>query len=206
MSDFEKRKRLEEAIEKRGKLEGLKKKYQEKLKNEREVSAHKQAARCFSFPFKAEAFSALWTAAHTVMITIIFASCAGFIAVAAMVCAIIDAVYILLFAVAYPFLFLYFLLFKGLRIKCFERKLEKINQQLNSYPSMRTLSRELAECNPKSTHSYTSSDSSGITSTDYYKEKADEYYRIYMGYPPKEDKPLSDLSTDTTLDLHPGDY
>lgn len=206
MSDYEKRKRIEEAIEKRGRLEGLKKKYNKKLADERKLSAFKKAARCFSFPFKEEAFSALWTAARTVMITIIFASCAGFIAVAAMVCGIIDLLYILLFAVAYPFLVLYFLLFKGLRIKCFERKIEKINQQLKSCRSMKTLSKELAECNPKSTHSYTSSDSSGITSTDYYKEKVDEYYRIYMGYPPKEDKALSDLATDTTLDLHPGDY
>ena len=72
--------------------------------------------------------------------------------------------------------------------------------------------REKVNSSSSSSSSYSSSSSSSytttsdVTSTEYYKEAVDKYYRTYMGFPPKDENKLPDYATDTTLDMHPGDY
>ena len=75
------------------------------------------------------------------------------------------------------------------------------------YISKKELEDKIAELKrnmPESKIGYTSNP--GVEETEWYKEKSDEYYRMYMGFPPKEESSLSSLSTDATLDMHPGDY
>ena len=94
-----------------------------------------------------------------------------------------------------------------------EGKLEKVRKTLSKGKSSGAIRREIDE-REKVNSSYSSSSSSSssytptsdVTSTDYYKEAVDKYYRVYMGFPPKDDGKLPDYATDTTLDMHPGDY
>ncbi len=93
----------------------------------------------------------------------------------------------------------------------YDKKLKKAEKDLAKFNAkeiateINRISKEIDRY-MKSTKSAPNSHPSGVESTDYYKEKVDEYYRLYMNFPPKEEKTLSDLATDTTLDLHPGDY
>ena len=177
------------------------------LKRERELSAAKKAARLFSLPFKKRAFKAINDASQVLALTFVFAVLAAFVQFGSVFCAIVDFVYIILFGLFYPFALFYFAAFKSLRIKKFEEKIEKIEKSLSNMTSRKVLEEKIAKIKndmPETTSSYTSK--SSVEDTEWYKEKSDEYYRMYMGYPPKEESSLSSLSTDTTLDLHPGDY
>jgi hypothetical protein len=209
-------KHYKELLEKRIATENIKEKLETKLEKEITRNAFKKAGDLFSFPFKKGAFAALLEAILFLGATIIFASCGFFVIWAILFCAIVDFLYIILYGLAYPCMILYFALFKKPRVKSLEKKLKKVKNTLSHMTKKETLQQKIRSLEPKksestySSSSYTSSSeitsTSGITSTDYYKSKVDEYYRQYMGYPPKDDSSLSSLSTDTTLDLHPGDY
>ena len=214
MSDYEKRRKLTEKLDKRIKLENTRKKYKTKIKKEQSRTAFEKAKATFSIPFTREAFDKLLTAMLAMIVTIIFASCSGTMVIAMLFCAIVDVLYLAFYVIAFPFILLYFAVFKGARIKSLERKLKKVNEKLSKGKSSSALKKELAECEARiksssSSSSSTStsySSSSGITDTEYYKEAVDRYYRTYMGFPPKEGDSLPDRATDTTLDMHPGDY
>ena len=195
--------RLAERVEK----ENLIREQEKALEGEKTRSAFKKAASLFSFPFKSDAFGALLTAILTLYMTIIFAGCAIFVIIAVVFCALVDFLYIILFGLFYPFALLYFAAFKPLRIRRLGKKLEKTNNSLAHMISKKELEDKIAELKrnmPETKSVYTSNP--GVEETEWYKEKSDEYYRMYMGFPPKEESSLSSLSTDATLDMHPGDY
>ena len=164
------------------------------------------AVSLFCFPFNANAFSAMWEAALFLLCTLIFASVASFVGLGIVLCAILDGLYAVLFFVAYPFIALFLLCFGGAIARRTEKRLMAVEKKIKALDII-SVEREIA-LRERETHREASSDrpSSGIENTDYYKEQKDKYYRQYMGFPPKDDKPLSDLATDPTLDLHPGDY
>ena len=215
MSDYEKRRKLTEKLDKRIKLENTREKYKTKIKKEQSHTAFEKAKAAFDIPFKQEAFEKLLTAMLAMIVTIIFASCSGAMVIAMLFCAIVDVLYLAFYVIAFPFILLYFAVFKGARIKRLERKLNKVIEKLSKGKSSSALKKELAECEARiksnsssssSSSSTSYSSSSGITDTEYYKEAVDRYYRTYMGFPPKEGDSLPDRATDTTLDMHPGDY
>ena len=216
MADYSKLRALREKLEKRVELENKREKYKKKIKEEQTLSAFKKAKGAFSLPFKKSAFENLVMAMITLLCTIIFASCSGAIVIAMLFCAVVDVLYVPLYFVFFPFLMLYFIVFKGLRIKILEGKLEKVRKTLSKGKSSKALRREIEECekvnsshsssSSYSSSSYSNTPSSDVTSTEYYKEAVDKYYRTYMGFPPKDENKLPDYATDTTLDMHPGDY
>ena len=217
MADYSKLRALREKLEKRVELENKREKYKKKIKEEQTLSAFKKAKGAFSLPFKKSAFENLVMAMITLLCTIIFASCSGAIVIAMLFCAVVDVLYVPLYFVFFPFLMLYFIVFKGLRIKILEGKLEKVRKTLSKGKSSGAIRREIEErekvnSSSSSSSSYSSSSSSSytptsdVTSTEYYKEAVDKYYRTYMGFPPKDENKLPDYATDTPLDMHPGDY
>ena len=212
LSDSEKRSCIEAEIDKRQKLENLCKKQREEIEKEKNISAFKKAWGFFSWPFDGEKISSLIEFIPAVIATVLFAGASVLLGFAALFCAIVDLVWLLIFCVLYPFILLYCAIFKAPRIKRMEKKLKETETELKELPSLDALKNELKlySNGSSSSSSYLlSSDSpcvsDDVKNTDWYKQKKDEYFRFYMGYPPKEEH-LSDLATDTTLDLHPGDY
>lgn len=214
MSNSSQLKYYEEKLAIREKKENLRDKLEQALDREQNFNAFAKAKKIFSFPFKNEAFGALFDAILFLGATLIFSVCAFFVLWAVLFCAIVDFIYIILFGLAYPFVLLYFAIFKKQRIEKLKKKLNKVKNSLSGMPEKEELQNKIRSLNKTQTSTHTDSSnssasyssSSGIESTDYYKNKKDEYYRLYMGFPPKEESSLSSLSTDTTLDLHPGDY
>ena len=202
----------EDKLALRVKKENLLEKQEKALEREECFGAFWHAKRVFSFPFKGGAFAALWTAILALGATLIFSGCAFFVTWAVAFCAIVDLIYAILYGLGYPFIVAYFAIFKKKRIKRLKAKINKTTMSLSQMTPKSELKQKIRELNKNNTterNSYTGStySTSGITNTEYYKNKKEEYFRQYMGYPPKdEDSGLSSLSTDTTLDLHPGDY
>ena len=206
MSDFVKCRELRKQLAKRVKLENKREKYNKKLKNEETLTAFQKVKKAFSFPFKKDAFGDMLSAMLVVLCSIIFASCTGFIAIAIVFCALVDALYIPLYGISYPFLLLYFFIFKGLRIKILDAKLRKVREKLSSGKSSKALKREIAQLE-KTPYRTTSGSSSNIRDTEYFKAKSQEYFDGYMGTNTDNGgSNLPDYATDTTLDLHPGGY
>jgi hypothetical protein len=212
MSNGEKVRYYKEKLDHRIKSENLLKRYKEALEREKSLSAHRKVKRVFSFPFKGGAFAALWDAILFLGATLIFASCGFFVLWAIIFCALVDFIYMVAFGLGYPFILAYFVIFKNARIKALEKKINKTRKHLSSIMKKEEIKTKLSDAEKalnSSQYSYTVSSyssTSGIESTEYYKAKTDEYFRAYMGQPPKDDNSLSSLSTDTTLDMHPGDY
>lgn len=209
MTDYEHLQYLKKCLENRTRLTNLEKELSSKLKSEKKHSAFKKAGKLFSFPFKKEAFGALFEAFFVVLVSILFAGCTLPVLLAVVFCVLVDFLYIIAFGVFYPFLVLYFVIFKGHRIKKIEKKIINTKNELEKCPSADVLKKQLEVYEKKHTSSSRSSSGShksGVENTEWYKNKADEYYRLYMGFPPKDEDGLSSLATDPTLDLHPGDY
>ena len=216
ISNEEHIRRLEEQLNKRTELENLKKKQLDRLEKEKNLSAYKKAIGGFSLPFKKKAFESLVEAMLFLLFTFVFSGCTFFVLIAILFCAVVDAVYSVLFGIAYPFLVIYIALFKKQRIKVCELKLDKTKKKLYRIPSYEKINNKIKEYEreirrEKRKASSTRNDrpiiiTDNVKNTDYYKEKTDEYYRIYMGFPPKEESSLSSLATDTSLDIDVGDY
>lgn len=183
---------------------------QDRLMKRRRVQARSvfgRAAALFRFPFGGNAFSAMWDACLFLGATLIFATVASFVVLGMLICLILNGIYTVLFGLCYPLFVLFYLAFGGAisarteaRLSAVEGKLKKID--------MIAIEREIAlrERKSRSADSSYKPSSSGVENTEYYKEQKDKYYRQYMGFPPKEEKGLSDLATDTALDIDVGDY
>ncbi len=209
MTDYERLQYLKRCLENRTRLTNLEKELSSKLESEKKHSAFKKAGKLFSFPFKKDAFGALFEAFFVVLVSILFAGCTLPILLAVVFCGIVDFLYIIAFGVFYPFAVLYFVIFKAHRIKKFEKKITSTKNELKKCQSADALEKQIKACEEKrasSSRSSSGSHKSGVENTEWYKKKADEYYRLYMGFPPKDEEGLSSLATDPTLDLHPGDY
>lgn len=205
--DRKRLKKLEKQRKKYISLQGKKARIEKRIETENSRSFFKNALCSFSFPFKKGAFRELWYALGITFFAV-FGLGLPFVLIALIFCALADLAYILLFIVLFPFTCIYFKLFQEKRIERFQKKADKIAQLLEKMTPPTTLNKEINKIKKKLEPKYTyTSSSSRMRETQYYKDKKDEYYRIYMGYPPKEEKSgLSYLSTDTSLDLHPGDY
>lgn len=177
--------------------------YHKKLQREQNGSIFKKACSLFSFPFGRGAFGALFSAIAVVCATILFANCSFFILIAVIFCGLVDFLYIPLYAVFFPFACLFYLIAKPFRVKRFQKIWKQAEQKLKRC-DIQAIEREIAKQKPAGS-SCSLPRTSGVEQTEWYKNKVDEYYRKYMGFPPKEEN-LSTLATDVTLDLHPGDY
>lgn len=206
-SDSKRLKKLEKQRKEYISLQGKRASLVKKIEAEKSRSVFKNALSVFSFPFKKRAFSNLNEALIST-IFIAFGLVSPFLLIAVIFCALVDLVYMLLYVIFFPFTCLYFLIFKEKRIARFEKKAEKMQRLLEQRTSATQLYKEINKIKKKNEVKYTpTTSSSRMEQTQYYKDKKDEYYRMYMGFPPKEESSgLSYLSTDTTLDLHPGDY
>ncbi|MBQ3547600.1 MAG: hypothetical protein IJA44_03900 [Clostridia bacterium] len=206
-SDSKRLKKLEKQRKEYISLQGKRASLVKKIEAEKSRSVFKNALSVFSFPFKKRAFSNLNEALIST-IFIAYGLVSPFLLIAVIFCALVDLVYMLLYVIFFPFTCLYFLIFKEKRIARFEKKAEKMQRLLEQRTSATQLYKEINKIKKKNEVKYTpTTSSSRMEQTQYYKDKKDEYYRMYMGFPPKEESSgLSYLSTDTTLDLHPGDY
>lgn len=175
--------------------------YENKLKREKNHSCVKKALSLFSFPFGRDAFAGLSETYGLLLVTILFAGCSIFIAIAILFCAIVDFLYIILYGLFFPFACVFYAIFKSVRIKSFEKKIKELSLEVSRY-DISAIEKQIKE---KEKDLCTYSSSSGVENTDWYKQKSDEYYRLYMNYPPRDDS-LPDYATDVTYDLHPGDY
>ena len=200
-------KRVASLTKKREKYMSLaaeKAKYTNALTREKEHSAFKKAASLFRFPFGKAAFARIGDASSFLWGTIFFAGVACFVWFGAFLCVIADLVYILLFGVCYPVVLLFYLFFRPLRVRRFSGRLQELEKALRPY-DIHAIERELAELKSVVAASRPREKRAGVEDTEWYQEKADEEYRRLMNLPPKK-KGLSNLSTDTTLDMHPGDH
>ena len=193
---------------------------QEKKKLEKKLKVQKKnpflrAFGLFSLPFKAGAFEALGGAMLYLFFTFIFSVVACFVGLGAVLCVIADAVYCVLFVPFYPFAVLYLALFGKKSLARTQSRLAEVEKEIGMVDIVAVekgvaarKERENKMHARESGHAESSShtSTSGVESTDYYKSKKDEYYRQYMGFPPKDERPLSDLATDTALDIDVGDY
>ena len=196
-----------------GELTAQKTRLENKLKVQKK-NPFLRAFGLFSLPFKVEAFEALNTAMISLICTFIFAVIGCFVGLGAVLCVIADAVYCVLFVPFYPFAVLYLAWFGKRGLALTEKRLAALEKEIGELDivavekcvAVREARQRIESERASSSTSSSDTSTSGVENTDYYKSKKDEYYRQYMGYPPKDDRPLSDLATDTSLDIDVGDY
>lgn len=170
----------------------------QKLGREKGRSAARKAADLFSFPFKGDFLSDMFSTATAMILSFILSVIGGFVLLGILLFALIDLLYILLFGVFYPFALLYFALFGSLRAAIYAsrvRRYEKALAELDA-PAVKRRVRELER-----------------ELKDIYEAEEREWRATHPEEPPTFTPPpvpqppiLGPLSTDPTLDLHPGDY
>ena len=208
-------KRLEALYEKKQECDYLVAAYRDcesSLKRETEVSPFKRAAALFSFPFKQGAFAAIGECAFGALCTIIFAGCAGVILLGALLCAIVDFVWMVLFWVFYPVLVLLLLIIHPVRLGVLRARSRALAKEMKEFDPAALAAEvkatekklEAARRAERDAEPYVPR-TSGVEQTEWYKQKVDDEYRRLMGLPPR-DNSLPAYATDVTLDLHPGDY
>ncbi|MBQ7377567.1 MAG: phosphocholine cytidylyltransferase family protein [Clostridia bacterium] len=102
----------------------------ERLAHEREDSAFRKAKNAFSLPIEKAAFQMAFMLVISLFRSIVFSWVNIFMFVAILVCGLVDLLYLPVYAVLYPFLCLYFAVFKSARIKRLERVLAETEKAL----------------------------------------------------------------------------
>ena len=209
-----KKKRLtpEEKLEKYNRLSKKKDAIQRRLKYSESRKAPARVARLFRLPFGKEAFEAMWEAIIFLYCTILLAGVGSLVGLGIVLAAIADVLWTLIFWPLYPVILLACLIAHPLHVVAWNRSLKKVQQEISAL-NIGRVRKQLQEKKEKEereraarrTTSPSVSISSGVTETDYYKRKVEEEYRRLMNLPPIDDS-LPSYATDTSLDLHPGDY
>ena len=185
---------------------------QNKLDRTNSTAAPRRAARLFRLPFGKNALGAMWEAASFLGLTFIFAGVGALIGIGIFLCLIVDAVWSVIFWVLYPVMLLFVILLHPLRVASLKHRLAKVEEELSSL-NLEEIRKEIRdkkereekERAERETTTHYVPMSSGVTETDYYKARVDDEYRRLMNLPPRDDS-LPSYATDTSLDLHPGDY
>ena len=205
----------EQRLEKYNSLSGKKAALENKLDRTNSTAAPRRAAELFRLPFGKKALGAMWEASSFLGLTFIFAGVGALVGVGILLCLIIDAVWAVIFWALYPITLLFVILLHPVRVAALKHRLAKAEKALLTLDleeiqkaikdKKEKEERERAErAERESTYHYIPI-SDAVKETDYYKNKVDEEYRRLMNLPPRDDS-LPSYATDTSLDLHPGDY
>ena len=166
----------EETLEKKAKVE-------RRLKRARKNAFH-QAIRLFVFPFRGDAFAALFQAILFLVCTIFFGGVAMPVLLAVIFCAIVDLLALLLYIPVFPFAWLILGLTKKARVAHLEKTLAQTEKELLKF-NPKAIAEEISRLKQNTT---TAPSASGVENTEWYKRKVAEHYDRYMGYAPRERK------------------
>ena len=202
----------EQRLEKYNFLSEKKAALENKLRRSQSTSAPRRAAELFRLPFGKNALAAMWEASSFLGLTFIFAGVGALVGVGILLCLIIDAVWAVIFWALYPITLLFVILLHPVRVAALKHRLAKAEKALSTL-DLKEIQKAIKDKKEKeereraereSTYHYIPI-SDAVKETDYYKNKVDEEYRRLMNLPPRDDS-LPSYATDTSLDLHPGDY
>ena len=213
-------------------LEKRKKEY-EKLKSDLSISEQELAreekrsalAKVFHnmwFPFSADTIGTVFSTAFTLLITIFAAGAVPFVLIGGVLCVIVNIVWAVLYVVLSPIIAIFIAIRKPIRVKKYKSYCDMYRYRIENF-DIDGLNASIGKCdrriytierdNPDFSDKYEGKGnnhiiiSDSVKETEFYKEAYDKHFRIYMGFPPKDEKnTLPDYATDVTLDLHPGDY
>ena len=182
----------EQKLEEYNRLKEKESALQNKLDRTESASAPRRAARLFRFPFGKRAFAAMWEASSFLGLTFIFAGVGALVGVGMLLCAILDAVWAVIFWLLYPVVLLSCILLHPLRVASLRRRQQRVEESLSqrNVTKIRQEIREKEEKEERERGERASASryvpmGSGVTETDYYKNRTDEEYRRRMNLPPR---------------------
>jgi len=197
--DYSKAKRSLEKLEyqcfEHCRLKNLNTKYANKINFENRSSLLTKAKNLFFLPFNKDAFSTLFQTAVTLLLTFVFSGISPIIFLSIVFCAIIDVAYVVVYVALFPLILVFCFAMKPVKIAHYNASIRKTEKLLVKY--------DIYKINDE---------------INKLRDGIKEYERsLPIGDSDADDipvivpqngtnSPLSPLSTDTTLDLHPGDY